>query len=62
MLHDFVFSTLIQGGLTYQHDGRATVVGAVSLHIFGCAKKAEVYARVTEVMDWINGELARTCA
>ena len=53
---------LVLGPLTYNDGGRATLVGVVSWGI-GCALATHpgVYARVTEVLPWINSEMSQTC-
>ena len=50
------------GPLTYNDQGRATLVGVVSWG-HGCAvpNYAGVYSRVTEAMTWINEQLSQTC-
>jgi len=48
------------GPLTYNNGGRATVVGAVSFGKGGCPG-VTVYARVTEVLPWIQGEMNKQC-
>ena len=50
------------GPLTYTFKGRTYLAGVVSWGI-GCAlpSKPGGYARVTEVLDWINDELGQTC-
>ena len=53
---------LSQGPLTYTSRGQTYIVGVVSWGI-GCGQvnKPGVYARVTEVSEWINGELTQSC-
>ena len=50
------------GPLTYDDDGKQTLVGVVS---WGrdCALKdyPGVYARITHVLPWIEEELSKTC-
>ena len=55
-------STCPSGPLTFNDQGRSTVVGVVSWGI-GCATPGYpgVYGRVTEALDWINEELGKTC-
>jgi len=50
------------GPLTYDDDGKQTLVGVVSWG-FGCAEKGHpgVYSRITEVLPWIEEELSKTC-
>ena len=50
------------GPLTYNHNGRVTLVGVVSWGI-GCGSRGKpgVYARVTEVLEFINSEMSRSC-
>ena len=54
--------SLLQGPLTYNNSGRATLVGVVSFGI-GCARadKPGVYARVTAELSWIKDELTDGC-
>ena len=51
-----------KGPLTYNDAGQAILVGVVSRGQ-GCALKdyPGIYARVTEVLPWIEEELAKTC-
>ena len=53
---------LFKGPLTYLDAGQATLVGVVSRGQ-GCALKdfPGIYVRVTEVLPWIEDELAKTC-
>ena len=48
---------LFKGPLTYKDAGQETLVGVVSRGA-GCASKdyPGIYARVTEVLPWINDE------
>ena len=50
------------GPLTYNDNGRATLVGVVSGGK-DCADRRYpgTYARVTEALPWIQEELAKTC-
>ena len=52
---------LLAGPLTYESEGQTFIVGVVSWGI-GCAQpnKPGVYARVTEVLPWINEQLKQT--
>ena len=54
---------LTPGPLTYDDDGKQTLVGVVSWGKKPCALKGypSVYARITEVLPWIEEELSKTC-
>ena len=60
--HDTILYYHYLGPLTYNDGGRAVVVGVVSWGR-GCALATHpgVYARVTEVMPWINEQLSQMC-
>ena len=61
-IHDTILYYNYLGPLTYNDGGRAVVVGVVSWGR-GCALATHpgVYARVTEVMPWINEQLSQMC-
>ena len=50
------------GPLIYYNEGRATVVGVVSVGN-GCGEEMfpGIFGRVTSVLDWINNEMNKTC-
>ena len=54
--------TCPSGPLTFNDQGRSTVVGVVSWGI-GCAQAnfPGVYARVSHVRDWVDQQMAITC-
>ena len=49
--------------MTYNHEGKATIVGVNSWIVDECgsSKFPSGFARVTEGMDFINQQLAKTC-
>ena len=53
---------LTSGPLTYDDDGKQTLVGVVSWgRECGLKDYPGVYARITEVLPWIQEELSKTC-
>ena len=58
-----IYLLLSLGPLTYTFEGQTFIVGVVSWGI-GCAleNKPGVYARVTEVLEWINREVKKSCS
>ena len=57
-----MINVFISGPLTYNDNGRAVLVGVVSWGR-GCALATHpgVYARVSEVIPWINAQLSQMC-
>ncbi len=57
-----IFTICNLGPLTYQANGKVTVVGVLS-EDFGCwdSELPGIYARVTDALDFIYEEMSQTC-
>ena len=60
VLGSFIFAYFTLGPLTYNDGGQETLVGVVSWGDGDCSGPS-VFARVTEVLPWIQEQMRQPC-